>query len=430
MRDDLIICSLTGVISCTAAIPRRTAVPRAARPHVAWVSEASSGVAGLGQPTVLTPSENPPPPLVLTRLLTVDAPTGLCLQQYGLPAADQSFTSSPIPSGRPVMSVIAADDVAAYVSDDVGNVFSFRNANPIDEQPKARRRTEGGCGSWSSLTPAASTMPSLIPTDQKKSIGMPGWSALSPLGSSSAALLSVREFFQDTRVIDTATGSVLRCYSTTHPATGVYAPGVDSGSLASCFLITEGRLCTMYDSRCPSAVLTWDEAEDMDQWRDVHDRCGDAGSCVKGRLTSIGGIVRDVCGAANPTEVALCMDRAVCVYDVRKFARQLTSSNVLKYNIASVASLRRGTAVACAGLDSEVRLVSLEVKKKAPKSTEFPAQPATEEERNENLAGTFRTRLNSSICCEQTWQGGWVTSQGEGAAAVGVSTTGEVFLAY
>lgn len=61
-------------------------------------------------------------------------------------------------------------------------------------------------------------------------------------------------------------------------------------------------------------------------------------SLIPGRLTSVNGVISDVCGTRNEFEVALSIDRALCVYDYRKFTRQFTSSAVLKYEIASIAS--------------------------------------------------------------------------------------------
>ncbi|CCW64760.1 unnamed protein product [Phytomonas sp. EM1] len=369
-----------------------------------------------------------------------------------------------------------------------------KRSRPIDlddpnERPLQRPRAEGFPLSslpttWELVVPSRSVLTSLAyPSDDGVegpsvgalfgvSRGSPGWAGLA-WAPSGPRLFSAREGFSDLRLVDPVARAVVRTYGTTHGPTGLFVPGGSSWSsheagsggnslLVDTVLITEGCLATLFDVRCPGVVMSLtaqlaDATQHVRQSQGTTDasngknganpKAGSASSppLVASRLTSSAGTIRDVCGTANSFEVALCIDRALCVYDFRKFTRLWTSLNVLKYEIGSIASLGGGRAVACAGIDSEVRIVSLYPKHNLASDNtasscltlqakkgkgDNAANIAEECEDEDSPKGTFRTRLDTTTACETTWQGGWVTSYNHaGAAAVGVSMTNELFLA-
>lgn len=336
-----------------------------------------------------------------------------------------------------------------------------------------------GCGSEGEDAPA------LFRVSRGSSTGFVGLGFMgeAPAGSASMPrLICVREGFSDLRVVDVnrdgsgkdGGASVVRVYSTTHRPTALYIPSawpfdgdtagsggggggdgggsvVRCGPLANTVLVCEGSLATLFDIRCPSAVLTVSQLF-QPATSDAEARYRSeaaAPALVPGRLTSTLGTVADVCATAHPFEVALAIDRTLCVYDFRKFTRLFSSANALKYSIATVAATAGGRAVVCAGVDAEVRIIPLHprpsndsdaVRDRAPtlaagggakasaaaRQRTAKAPPAAHEE----VGTTFRSRLSTSVSCRSTWQGGWVTCCNEGGtAAVGISLDHEVFVA-
>lgn len=439
--------------------------------------------------------------LGLQQLMTIDATEGKRVVTY---YADQTndksggdvgiacTESSCIPSNRRIVSLLCASGTrsgceattsavgdgpaltsSTYVSDDMGNVYllhwpqrvASHDAAGEDDMTRKRARVEGNeagtatvsvSNRWEVVQPAHSPLPSTIVAAAGEcspfavAHGAPGWAGLCQLSLSGATetLISAREFFNDVRVVDVATSTVVRTYSTTHSPTAVDVPP----GQCNCVLVTEGCLATLFDVRCPSAVismataLAFARAATAPRGEEAPEGSAVQASTtetvvplVPGRLTSTMGDIRDVCHTANPNEVALCIERSLCVYDYRKFTRLFSSANVLKFAIASIAACGEGRAVVCAGIDAEVRLFPLQPKsasgpppppltgsKGGVPSASDPQAPAPDDPSR----STFRTRLNSSVSCESTWQGGWVTAVNAGGrVAVGVSSDNEVFLA-
>lgn len=488
---DFTLSCITGVVPY-ADSSYRSYVPRTSRPHLVWVcSEAEKTI---GEHVFQSSSREKEHTRVgLRQLLTVDAPTGKCLELYTKTSEEtvggllshhrerppSTILSNPVPSSAGISSLLSSAESygsespqnelqrgsSIFVSDIHGNIFRAKYLSCDDDgaPPSVRARTEGkepprGTWEWSSLVPAACAIPTSLnglsggkQEWYETSRGMPGWAGLAWMESTGSSgekttLVSLREFYQDARIVDVEVGKVVTMYGTTHPPTGLHTPA----AIPSTFIAAEGVLCTLFDTRCPSAVMTWENSISPEEWRNAQALATPSASLVKNRLTSICGVVRDVCATSNPMEIAACVDRALCVYDLRKFSRTFTSSNVLKYNIASITPLREGSCIVCSGIDSELRLVPLSWKETTTETVssnvnkEKKVGNAESKEKNssakvnsnkveqklESLSGTFRTRLNDSIRCESTWQGGWVTSVNEnGAAAVGISATGELFMA-
>ncbi|KAG5467159.1 hypothetical protein CUR178_00800 [Leishmania enriettii] len=531
---------------------QRVYVPRAARPHLAWSAVQPSQMMGSqcrlkGDGTAAlertrgtecreadddkaAATSSSPTELGLAGLLTTDAASGTHLTLYCKPAAPQiPLHSSAIPSRRRVVALYApptstsagniSDGKACtmtplFVSDDMGGVFAYQwgDSESLREPAEKRCRIDANTGrlpiedrdgAWTPLALAHSTLSSDVGrmqscTSALSSLftvtrGAPGWAGLTALQSSltcgaALQLVSVREFYHDVRLIDPTRQTVVRTYSTTHAPTGVLCPSVQAAP--HCVLVVEGCLATLYDVRCPSAVVSLGEVyEAQAEWRAAKDSAaaetdkqgdhGDEGGeqangkgpassigaaqsapappLVPGRLTSTVGQVRDVCGTANSFEVACAVDRALCVYDLRKFNRLFTFSSVLKYVVGGVTSVAGGRGVVCTGIDAEVRLISLHDKSDAAgtETLSLAARVAAQAQRKKQQrgdthtsvaqrsrvdgeanassvgpGGTFRTRLSTSVSCTTVWQGAWVTAcNGGGAAAVGLSVDGEVFLA-
>ncbi|KAG5492464.1 hypothetical protein JKF63_01042 [Porcisia hertigi] len=521
---------------------KRAYVPRAARPHLAWSAEQPSRMLGSqcrlkgdgtaarertcdtecaeaeeGEGAIPLSSHSA---LGLAGLLTTDAASGTHLSFYSDSAAPQTpLYSTAIPTQRRVVAMwtpptCTSADIAGgveacaiaplFVSDDTGCVYAYHwgNSDLSNAPAEKRRRTDAKAecllrededGVWTPMAPAHSPLFSEVAgvqlcTSVKSNLfavtrGTPGWAGLTALNTSlpcpaTSQLISVREFYHDVRLIDPTRQTVLRTYSTTHAPTGVLSPSVQVAP--HCTLIAEGCLVTLYDTRCPSAVVSLGDvyeaqaelraAKDVATLGSDHQDCGgDRGGgqtngkgssgasaltasaptppLVPGRLTSTVGQVRDICGTVNPFEVACAVDRALCVYDLRKFNRLFTSSSVLKYVIGSVTSVAGGRAVVCAGIDAEVRLIPLHDKTEAAAPDMLPLAARVDTQAQEKKrqhgknagkadtdaagpGGTFRTRLSTSVSCTSVWQGGWVSScNAGGAVAVGVSMDGEVFLA-
>ncbi|KAL7702653.1 hypothetical protein N2W54_006568 [Lotmaria passim] len=474
--------------------------------------------------TPTTSPANASSEMKLRALLTTDAASGTQLTLYHDVAAPGTAqcSATAIPSQRRVVALWSPlsqrateraeesvarfldGDVPLYVSDDAGNVFLHRwgvsSESGIHEPSLKRHRGEGcdaagGSEAWTAIaaahTPfphsAAAFTPSTLESLFAVTRGAPGWAGLAALSTDNAAtpqLVSAREFYHDVRVLDPVQREVVRVYSTSHPPTGLLCPSMEA--TPHCALVTEGCLATLFDVRCPSAVLSLGEVYAAQaEWAAARaEKAPQESSAtsaeepaapgargiapaaappppapplVPGRLTSTVGQVRDVCGTSNPFEVACAVDRALCVYDLRKFSRLFTSSNVLKYVVAGVTAVAGGRGVVCTGIDSEVRLVPLHEKgdtaataaealslagrvvaqaqKKKQCSNTLKKAEASSSSSGIDVdsigpGGTFRTRLSTSVSCTSVWQGGWVSTQNLGGmAAVGVSIDGEVFLA-
>ncbi|KPI84295.1 hypothetical protein ABL78_6662 [Leptomonas seymouri] len=477
--------------------------------------------------------------VTLRGLLTTDGATGTQLNLYhDLSAPGIPVCSSAIPSQRRMValcapsanseedpSVYVEGNAPLYVSDDAGSVFIHRwNARDGANEPNAKRHcgeqnSSGGSecdDAWTLVATAHSHVPSTLLSAPSSlcaigslftvTRGPPGWAGLTVLNTESKdgtpQLISAREFYHDMRVIDPVQQEVVRVYGTTHPPTGLLCPSLQAAP--HCVLVTEGCLATLFDVRCPGAVLSlrevyaaqaeWTEAKEAAtteklQQQQKHREDGAVSSngrqtstgdsaagskavlapppppLVPGRLTSTVGQVRDVCSTANPFEVACAVDRALCVYDLRKFNRLFTSSSVLKYVIGGVTPVAGGRGIVCTGIDSEVRLVPLYEKASGATgevlslAARAMAQPQKKRQRSDTPkntegasksadasrgaapssafdvdamgpGGTFRTRLSTSVSCTSVWQGGWVSTQNlNSVAAVGVSLDGEVLLA-
>lgn len=525
---------------------RRTHVPKGSRPHLLWTSF-DSGKTSSSFPSssvgnlvnIRTGSKSPTSTsrgyYRIQQLLTLDTGTGLCLQQYGSVQKEETISppplSSPIPSRRPIAALCLGNKKEShtpselvYVSDVVGNIYSaiarvVSSSETEPSFPTVRRRLERATGDttetvsavaavmtcewqWSLITPSNAFSPSTLLKDSGESgpsdsragkvgmyQGVPGWAGLSTLHyPGKQYLLSLREFYQDARVLDCEReGAVVHSYGLPHAPTGFYIPE----ALPYCFVAAEGTQCTVFDTRCPGVVMSWKEGIHLtvfkEETRNENSQGKFAGeaeekgtqkgskaknplpSLVQQQFTSISGLVRDVCGTSKPFEVAACIDRALCVFDLRRFNRLYTSSNVLKYNISSITPFAGGTGIVCTGIDSEVCVIPLpsDIRSADDQTKGVVAQkiPGGAGERdggnggdllatapgssdpvcsNEELSGTFRSRLNRSVRCEETWQGGWVTSLCDynneastsscelvkgGACAIGISITGEVYLA-
>lgn len=528
-------------------VHRRTYVPKGSRPHLLWTTSCSakgssscsfpfsvigtieSGQEGGGISPLETQGLRG-----IRQLLTVDAETGLRLQQYGtLSVGSEVFSpppaSLPIPSRRPIVSLCLGNKKGSdypcsevvYVSDEIGNIYSATSAVPSDSSNSCssplpvRRRTEGTVGNtadelsqdtpllshkwhWTLLTPSngafsnsrmlkdgkGSSKSSGLENEAIMSGGAPGWAGLSILHNTREQhLLSLREFYQDARVLDCEReGLVVQSYGLTHAPTGMYTPT----ALPFCFVVAEGSLCTVFDTRCPGVVMGWREGTQLNRSKELPCHSITNGAAisepiedgnkakstfpplVQQQFTSVSGLVRDVCKTAEPLEVALCIERALCVFDLRRFTRLFTSSNVLKFHISSITPIRHGNGIVCTGIDSEVCVIpvscsarsvghekdntvpqkGLEAEEKGKKETKVNHLAATTEQSkssilSEELAGSFRSRLKRSMQCEEVWQGGWVASScdfsGEtratsgdiegGACAVGISITGELYIA-
>lgn len=482
--------TVSGVLPNTAS-PKRSYVRPGCRPHLAWVGAVPMGEVSClkGDGTGCRVAAHGQPSTGLSGLVTVDSANGSQLVAYGQEShvnVRRTATAS-LPSQRRIVATLlhpkttAAAAAAAgvvgdlpplLVSDDRGSIYEFA---PLGGEPADRRaRLEGAAvstGSWRLLTPDRSPLPSSViingahppvPRGLDVSRGTPGWVGLG-WSAATSHLICAREGFHDVRVLDLGTGDVVRTYGTTHGPSGMCVLDPGHGPLATCAIVTEGCLATLFDLRCPSAVVpltsTTLAAMNIDEGNAAPPRsAADGSSLLVDRLTSTAGRITDACSTASPFEVALSIDRALCVYDYRKLKRLWTSSNVLKYSIGSIAATAGGRAVVCAGIDAEVRIVQLfpkdavgevqpllsfaDIHKQQATATSITnnvhahgaVEPSTENTQapaaDDPSRSTFRTRLNTSVCCETTWQGGWVTALNEGhSIAVGVSMNNELFVA-
>lgn len=514
---------------------RRTYVPKSSRPHLLWSTSYSAKNSSsypfssvgklLNAQTGSKGASTSQIQYGIQQLLTVDAETGLRLQQYGSVPREKarypSPVSAPIPSAQPIAALCLGPNKGTqhvsdvvYVSDVVGNIYTatakvVSSSSELAVSPlTVRRRLENSSTDshealfstdssflsseweWSLLTPSHAIHTSMLEKKETGSgkarlKGLPGWAGLSTLHyPGEQYLLSLREFYQDARVVDCERdGVVVHTYGLTHAPTGLHTPF----GLPYCFVAAEGAQCTVFDTRCPGVAMTWKESSRLNAVKEeVSDgiaksdaraedspRNANKGkisfpSLIQQQFTSVSGLVRDICGTPKPLEIAACIDRALCVFDLRRFNRLFTSSNVLKYNISSITPVGGGKGIVCTGIDSEVCVIPLptDLRFADDQKKSLAAHKISEDglgnskkggegedtskasgavglsAASEELAGTFRARLNRSVRCEEAWQGGWVASSRDddggsgrsndnrgGACAVGVSITGELFLA-
>ncbi|EAN83493.1 hypothetical protein C3747_70g147 [Trypanosoma cruzi] len=385
--------------------------------------------------------DNLPVPVALTGLISTDPSDGKCLIRRTATDGDDGgalWESKVIPSGKRIGCIQIAPDSRAgmlqflphaaafpspllYVADTVGNVYAATlPASSVTavgvESPAKRPRQEkvNRSSFWGLIVPATTS-------DSETTHGAWGWCGIVPFFSQQ--LVCCREFFFDIRLVDVPAGTVVRQYGTIQPATGTTAcPGIPHG-----VVVAEGPVATLYDMRCPGAALTLN----TDTKPDI--------SLVTSRLTSPTSYVAGVCSTCNEYEVAAAVGRSLCVYDVRKWSCVSVSTNILKYEIGSIAPFASGKAVVVAGIDAEVRIVPLQ--KASPVSAASAPTHAggngiarnekvKKEEEGESAApNSFRNRIDSAVCCRSTWNGGWVESL-DGSNAIGVSADHEVFLSF
>ncbi|ORC84694.1 uncharacterized protein TM35_000421520 [Trypanosoma theileri] len=411
--------------------------------------------------------------VMMTGLIATDPREGTRLtRSCALMDGDVYWESTPLPSQERIgciqltpethTAMLQAGTNAAvfsspilYVADVVGNVYctTLPAASAMistDEAPTKRIRQESNddnsfwkliaASASSSSSSSSSSLLSSFPSSSSSSLstGARGWCGLVPLPSN--LLACCREFFFDLRLLDASAGTVVQEYSTTHPPTGISACAGVSHSV----VIAEGPLASVYDVRCSGAVLQLEK----DERKTSHS------SPVTGRFTSPTHSVADVCTTSNEYEVAVAVGRSICVHDVRKWNCLSITTNVLKYEIGSIAPLASGKAVVAAGIDSEVRVIPLQKSEPSAQMAEenhnnpvngshkknstsqnnnssndgnnHNTQSAGEKE--EGTSGmSFRNRIDSVVSCGSTWQGGWVTSL-DGSCASGISVDYELFL--
>lgn len=457
---------------------RRAWVRPGCRPHIAWVTETAgtaSAYRTLGRQESLRKGDSSGGGLALCQLLTVDPETGTQLCLYTPAPKDRDVAGAPpavhtfpaIPSGRRVAAVVpcggwagsAEREGSCFASDTAGNVYHFSStavgAAGAGAAVVGAKRPRGGEGDvegrWSLLAPQDTPLGAPAPAVSGGALGellsvsrgVGGWAGLAAVPGD-VRLISVREGYSDVRELDPETGVVLNAFSTTHAPTGCLATSPYT------LVVAEGTLATVFDLRAraavdwndfstvadlrgapapPPAPASLGEDQPQPQQRGDTERSSRL-PLVPARLTSTTGVVTDVCGTARADEIALSIDRALCLFDTRKFTRLATSTNVLKYTIGSVSSVAGGRACVCTGIDAEVRVVALAPKTEAGSGGRKPQSAAEAGAQPETHSGTFRTRLNTTVCCESNWSGGWVSSCNlNGAASVGISMNNEVFLA-
>ncbi|ESL07081.1 hypothetical protein TRSC58_05236 [Trypanosoma rangeli SC58] len=445
-----------------ASVTRRPYVPKGSRVHLSVTTATTAGPLGASQQLGVArrvrkgsgndnedcekdgtradakaPHNAGPVPVALTGVIATDFLEGTRLirraaVEEGDGGGGVLWDSDPVPSGKRIGCIQLASESRLemlqfsphpavfpspllYVADTIGNVYAAKlpaaSVTAIsDEPPKKRPRvhTDVNSSFWRAIAPATAS-------ESGVAHGAPGWCGLVPL--SSQQLVCCREFFFDLRLMDVQVGAVVRQYGTLHPPTGITAcSGIPCGAV-----VAEGPVATLYDVRCPGAALTLK----TDTKREI--------SLVTSRLTSPVSYVADVCHTCNEYEVATAIGRSLCVHDVRKWSRASVSTNVLKYEIGSIAPFASGKAVVVAGIDAEVRIVPLH---KSPPAAAAPAKAegnshshGEEASEEESSPMSFRNRLDSAVCCRNTWNGGWVESL-DGVSATGVSADHEVFVSF
>nr|CCC93566.1 conserved hypothetical protein [Trypanosoma congolense IL3000] len=479
--------SLRGVLERTPGVPQRPHIPRGSRTHVSLAAATLSETKGaqeLGGARLLRvygalgpcvkDAENgndsaneqrgaftergKPLPLTLTGLIATDSNRGTCITRRTIHSSgDVRWVSPTIPSGQRIgcvqlsletRSALMQEDRGTalfpspqlYVADVVGNTYvaSLPTCSVCDnakmEPPMKRPRLEEEpdvetnelLPFWQCVT---------TPADGTRSFGAPGWCGLTPLRENQLACC--REFFFDLRLLDTSVsgeGAVVRQYGTIHAATGMTTC---AGVFPHSVIVAEGPVASVYDTRCSAAVM-------------AQEACGPRGHAyhplVTSRYTDPMAQIADVCGTDNEFEVVLAAGRALYVTDIRKWTRVGVTTNVLKYNIGSIASFASGRGLVAVGVDAELRIVSLRGNCGDPPtggvtdghgSVEHGDVDAKKGGSGDHTAGkvkeveattSFRNRIDSVVRCQSTWQGGWVTGL-DGSFATGISADHEFFMA-
>nr|CCC51347.1 conserved hypothetical protein [Trypanosoma vivax Y486] len=439
---------------------RRPLLPRGARAHLsitawpllgsespqglgAWGFVKAAGGDGQGEKNVSVTGEGKVHP-VLTGLIATCGRNGTSIMRHTQRHVDTMFWQSPtVPSNQKIcyMQLLPSSRLAMLreghctalfpspqvcVADVVGNVFmgtfpasSVEETNDSTEAPVKRQRREVD-STTEGMAPYFWQRIAAAEDAEGNSYGACGWCGLAFL--SDRHLVCCREFFFDLRLLDAEAGGVVRQYGTTHTATGVAAcPAVSP----YCAVVAEGPLATLYDVRCPGVVLTQSEGRAA-----LH---GTQYELVTGRFTHPTETIADVCVTGSDYEVVLAVGRAVCVHDVRKWVRTGISTNVLKYDIGSIAPFAGGRAVVAVGIDAEARQVPLCSVPTVGSSSQGNVTDAVSTGPLGNGCGpsttSFRNRIGSSLNCMSTWQGGWVSSLC-GTCATGISADHEFFTIF
>jgi hypothetical protein len=293
------------------------------------------------------------------------------------------------------------------VADDIGNVYSLMaKASTTEASPLKRLRTEceatvSSHAGWNLVVGAQDHLPDRGCLPAYGSGG--GWVGLHGIGRS---LVCTREHFLDSRVVDAERGAVVKSIRHMHAPMGVTSTESMSGNS---FVCAEGPLLNLYDMRTSATTNA------------ASHRC---------TLPSASFSHVVALGAQRPHEIATCQtDRSIILWDVRNWTRVATVPAVLKYATASLASLEGGSSLLCAGVDSEVRIVST-IPVVAPSAGKHSNNPSDVEAKAEQATdappSSFRNRINETEHCESTWHGTWSSF---GKLAVGMAITGEVYKA-
>jgi hypothetical protein len=273
------------------------------------------------------------------------------------------------------------------VSDDVGNVFSISRERLMsilqdsikrssqEVQKMARQETK-----WEmALTSQAPHV---------DAYGCSGWCGLEPLAHDDHRFISVRENFNDLRLLDLRhSGEVPVRWVTSHSPVSVDVS--NAGTVAIC----GGPQVSCYDVRQQEPVT---------------------------RFTLPNGTpcCSICCRLRGEYEVAVgTAERQVLICDSRTWRRLRTLQNVLKHAVYGITSLVHDSVV-CRGTVCEVRTVPLAA------DADLNAGGAN---CDAPTVSSFRTRIDSTVTCHGSWHGQWAAATSRDAA-IGMSTTFDPFV--
>jgi hypothetical protein len=307
---------------------------------------------------------------------------------------------------------------ALWAVDDAGAVAKLCVADAAGT-PKRRRTEEAqphGADdvalSWEAVTAA--------PAGVRSAFGGGGWWGVAPSAADGGKLLLAHETSKRVQLVDAAAQRVAAAFHPMHMPTAL---AVTSGgqALDSGFLLAEGRIVSLWDTRTAGSGAAMSMLTALSDVADVvHPH-------------SLG-----CTGVGSHIVITAGTDRALTVYDLRKWSKQFVAQNVLKFSLNSVAmvSAQQGAAAVdarkgkhpkteygvfvAAGIDTEARVVDT-----ATHAFGAPSAAASPTTADGPTMGPFRARIATAVHCDAGWHGAWASAPWHGLAA-GLSTHGEV----
>lgn len=265
--------------------------------------------------------------------------------------------------------------------------------------------------------------------------------------SSSSSIFFTNGLNKTSSVIDVETQQVVASYS--HHDGFAFAScslklGANAGSSTPAVAVSTGSFITLWDARQATPIS---QSHPHRSPLFLHESAITCLTAFCDNSNSTNNSSDSSCSSGSNYLLTGSADRAVTLWDLRKWTKQHVAQSALKFAPASIASAsasasHAGNFVTVSGSDSEVRnlWVPLDHGKVSgsgggsnnQKESKKKDENAPPENFNGATGGTFRQRLQDATHCATSWHGGWVGCN-EGVAGrkftIGLSRDYELFVA-